>query len=300
MGFAMVTQKEFATLLSQPVYGSGGKKIGKATHVYYDDATGRPEWVTVKTAMFGGGESFVPVQEAVPTDGHLEVPYSKSKIKDSPDVNVDADGHLSVKEERRLYDFYGIQTAATRQAYAGRQQAEPQRPEPQAADRQASAQAAPERPRTEAETLGAEHAPIAPDTGTPNAAAASADEAMTRSEETMHVHVERHETGRARVRKYVTTEEQQQTIPLRHEEVRLIREPITEEDRDSAMSGPDLSEGEYVVTLHEEKPVVETRVEPKERIRLAIDERTEQHTVRGTVRKEQIKVEGPGEDDQPR
>lgn len=54
---------------------------------------------------------------------------------------------------------------------------------------------------------------------------------MTRSEERMHVGVERRETGRARLRKYVVTEDVEQTVPLRHEEVRIEREPITDANR---------------------------------------------------------------------
>jgi uncharacterized protein (TIGR02271 family) len=121
------------------------------------------------------------------------------------------------------------------------------------------------------------------------------DSAMTRSEETMHVGTERHEVGRARLRKYVVTEEQQQTIPLRHDEVRVEREPITESNRGDALSGPEISEAEHEVTLYEERPVVETRVEPVERVRLTTEEHTQQETVKGRVRKERIEAEMPDE-----
>jgi hypothetical protein len=45
------------------------------------------------------------------------------------------------------------------------------------------------------------------------------------------------------------------------------------------------------VILHEERPVVETRAEPKERVRLTTDEVTEEETVTGEVRKERIEAE---------
>ncbi|MYS32343.1 DUF2382 domain-containing protein [Streptomyces sp. SID7804] len=114
---------------------------------------------------------------------------------------------------------------------------------------------------------------------------------MTRSEERMHVGVERHESGRARLRKYVVTEEVQQTVPLRHEEVRVEREPITDANRGAAMSGPDFTESEYEVTLHEERPVVETEAVPVERVRLTTEEKTTDEVVRGRVRKERIEAE---------
>ena len=45
------------------------------------------------------------------------------------------------------------------------------------------------------------------------------------------------------------------------------------------------------VTLQAERPVVETRVEPVETVRLETDEVTEEETVTGTVRKERIEAE---------
>jgi uncharacterized protein (TIGR02271 family) len=125
------------------------------------------------------------------------------------------------------------------------------------------------------------------------------DDAMTRSEERMHVGVERREAGRARLRKYVVTEEVQQTVPVRHEEVRVEREPITDANRDAAMSGPDIGEAEHEVVLHEERPVTETEAVPVERVRLTTEEHTEQETVHGTVRKERIAAEAEETDDGP-
>ena len=42
-------------------FDSDGSKIGSVGQVYFDDRTGRPEWVTVKTGMFGMKESLVPL-----------------------------------------------------------------------------------------------------------------------------------------------------------------------------------------------------------------------------------------------
>ena len=51
-------------------------------------------------------------------------------------------------------------------------------------------------------------------------------EYLTRSEEQLHVGTEKVETGRARLRKYVVTENQTVTVPVSHEEVRVVREPV--------------------------------------------------------------------------
>ncbi|HZA81377.1 MAG TPA: YsnF/AvaK domain-containing protein, partial [Actinomycetes bacterium] len=118
------------------------------------------------------------------------------------------------------------------------------------------------------------------------------DEAMTRSEEELQVGTTARERGRARLRKYVTTEQEQVTVPVQREEVRVEREPITDANLDAATSGPDISEAEYEVTLREEEPVVERRTVPKERVRLDTDTLTEERQVGEEVRKEQIEVEG--------
>ena len=122
------------------------------------------------------------------------------------------------------------------------------------------------------------------------------DDAMTRSEERMHVGTENaEEMGRARLRKYVVTETVQQSVPVSHEEVRVEREPITEANIGQATSGPEISEEEHEVTLHAERPVVATEAVPVERVRLAKDRVAGEETVTGEVRKEQIETETDGD-----
>jgi uncharacterized protein (TIGR02271 family) len=122
------------------------------------------------------------------------------------------------------------------------------------------------------------------------------DDAMTRSEEELRVGTMRRERGRARLRKYVVTEEVQTTVPVQREEVRIEREPITDANIDQAMAGPEISEEEHEVVLHEEEPVVEKRTVPKERVRMDKDVRTEEAEVSEQVRKERIEAEGDLDD----
>jgi uncharacterized protein (TIGR02271 family) len=123
------------------------------------------------------------------------------------------------------------------------------------------------------------------------------DDAMTRSEERLRAGTEQVEAGRARLRKYVVTEQQQVTVPVTREEVRVEREPITEGNYDKAMAGPELSDEEHEVVLTEERPVVATEAVPVERVRLSKEQVTEQQTVTADVRKEVIDtdVDGPGD-----
>jgi uncharacterized protein (TIGR02271 family) len=114
------------------------------------------------------------------------------------------------------------------------------------------------------------------------------DEAMIVSEERLRVGTEKRESGRARLRKYVVTENVTKTVPVSHEEVRVEREPITDANVGAAKSGPDISEEEHEVVLREERPVVEKDVVPTERVRLTKETSTHDQTVSGEVRKEQV------------
>ena len=118
------------------------------------------------------------------------------------------------------------------------------------------------------------------------------DEAMTRSEEELKVGKAERESGRARLRKYVVTEQVQTTVPVRREEVRIEREPITDGNVDQALEGPAISEEEHEVVLHEEEPVVEKRTVPKERVRMEKESVTDEAQISEEVRKEQIEAEG--------
>jgi len=84
-------------------------------------------------------------------------------------------------------------------------------------------------------------------------------------------------------------------VPVRREEVRLEREPITDANRGEALDGPAISEEEHEVVLHEEEVVAEKRVVPKERVRLDKDVQTEERTVSEDVSREEIDVEGDSE-----
>ena len=230
-----------------------GNRIGTIDTIYLDDQTGQPEWAVVNTGLFGTKASFVPLAQASEAGGDVRVPYDKQLVKDAP--RIDADQHLSEAEERRLWRHYGLDYDAT--------------------DRDVTA-------RRHASGRG----PVGRDTSGPRT-----DDAMTRSEEELRVGTAQRERGRVRLRKYVTTEQVEQTVPVRREKARLEREPITDANLDAATSGPEISEEEHEVTLREEEPVVEKRVVPRERVRLDKDTVTGEERVAEEVRKEQVEVQ---------
>lgn len=118
-----------------------------------------------------------------------------------------------------------------------------------------------------------------------------AGDAMTRSEERLRVGTERVPTGTARLRKYVVTEDVTQTVPVSRDELRVDREPISEQNVEAATSGPDISEAEHEVTLHAERPVVGKETVPVERVRLGTEPVAEEQTVSEQIRKEQVELD---------
>src|SRR5688572_19710063 len=105
-GVRMISQDQVQQLIGCTAYDSNGDKIGKVGQVYFDDATGEPEWATVNTGLFGTSESFVPIRDAEFSGDRLVVRHDKDRVKDAP--NVGDDGHLSPEEERTLYSHYGV------------------------------------------------------------------------------------------------------------------------------------------------------------------------------------------------
>jgi uncharacterized protein (TIGR02271 family) len=124
--------------------------------------------------------------------------------------------------------------------------------------------------------------------GRPPVSGAASGEGMTRSEERLETGTRTETTGTARLRKYVVTEQQQITVPVKHEEARVVREPLT----DANPGDIEIGEAEQKVTLHAERAVVTKQTVPVERVRLETDQVTGQETVSGAVRKERIEAEG--------
>jgi uncharacterized protein (TIGR02271 family) len=236
----------------QDLLDADGDKIGSIDEIYIDSKTEQPEWALVKTGLFGGKGTFVPLSQASPEAGGVRVPYAKSHVKDAP--NIEPDGELSQAEERTLYQHYEVAYGDTGSGSSNG-----------------------------GDTVGR-------DTSGP-----TTDDAMTRSEQELNVGTQSRETGRARLRKYVVTEEVQKTVPVQREEVRIEREPITDANAGAATDGPEISEEEHEVTLHAEEPVVEKRTVPKERVSLEKDTVQDERQVSDTVAKERIEADGADE-----
>src|SRR3954464_14262288 len=93
-------------LIGQQVVGNDGGKLGKVDNVLVDQATGEPEFISVRTGLFGMRESIVPLAEATTASDGITVPYDERQLKEAP--NFDADHALSQDEEQSLYAHYGL------------------------------------------------------------------------------------------------------------------------------------------------------------------------------------------------
>jgi len=264
----MPNTQEVVDWKGQKLVSQDGDKIGTIDEVYVDEQTGKPEWLAVSTGLFGSRVSFVPLAEAQRDGDDIRVPYAKDQVKDSP--NAEADGALSQDEESRLYRHYGLDYSESR-----------------------SDSGLPEGGTDRGVTgAGAEVREHDRDTTGHDVSGPETDSAMTRSEEELSVGTREVETGRARLRKYVVTEEVTKTVPVQREEVRIEREPITDANRDEALAGGDITDEEHEVTLHAEEAVVDKQAVPKERVRLETDTVTDEQQVTEEVRKERIETDG--------
>jgi uncharacterized protein (TIGR02271 family) len=243
-------------LRGQDLTGRDGEKLGTIEEIYLDTETNQPEWALVTTGLFGTKQSFVPISGASRAGDGVTVPFDKATVRDAP--KVDPDGRLSGSEEQQLYRHYGLDYGGTSGSGTTSDRGDDVR----------------------------DRAAVGRDTSGP-----TTDDAMTRSEEELRVGTAEREAGRARLRKYVVEDEVTRTVPVRREEVRVEREPITDANVGDAMAGPEISEEEHEVVLHEEEPVADKRTVPKERVRLDKDAHTEEREVSETLRKEEIDVD---------
>jgi uncharacterized protein (TIGR02271 family) len=242
-----MTMQDIEQVVGETAYDAAGDKVGSVGTLYTSDSTGRPEWATVNTGLFGSKHTFVPLAGAHVEGDGLHLAPSKSKIKDAP--RIEADGRLTEQEAFKLYEYYGLNFPS--------QQGRPR--------------------------MRGDQADATTRTG------GTTDDAMVRSEERLRAGTETVESGRVSLRKYVVTEEQQVTVPVSHEEVHVVREPVEGGDPSGTAS---IGDEEREVVLHEERPVVGKETVAVERVGLETETVRGEEQVSETVRKERVEVQG--------
>lgn len=246
--------QDLTSLIGHHVYDAEGNKLGTAGSIYESDATGAPEWVTVKTGLFGTKSSFVPLNGAEADGKGLHVTVHKDTVKDAP--RIEEDGHLSDTETAELYRHYGL-TPSNAALSSGQPRA---------------GRGAMPAPRMEEGRSGYR----------------DQHQSVLRSEERLRAGTENVETGRVRLRKHVVTSQQQITVPVRREEVHVTREPVKP---GAAGTGSKIGDEEREVILHEERPVVAKETVPVERVSLNTETVRENQEVSDTVRREEVEID---------
>ena len=227
-------------------------KIGTIDDVYVNDTTAQPEWLAIKTGLFGTKRTFAPLSGVHAHGDEVVVPYDADVVTEAP--NADDLDHLSSDEVLALYDYYDRLGRTDTSA--------------------------------ESDDRSPRRGPHGDDTSGPQT-----DDAMTRSEEQLDVNKRTRQVGTARLRKWIETEDVVIRVPVQREKARMVTEPITDANRDRAMSGRDLTTEEHEVVLNEEIVDVNKRVVPKERVRLETETETDEVAVDDTVRKERIEFD---------
>jgi len=80
-----------------------GAPIGTITQIYSDNATGLPEWATIR---LGEATVFLPLLDAAEADGQVRVPVKRDDVAKAPLVGPGR--RITEQEEARLYQHYGI------------------------------------------------------------------------------------------------------------------------------------------------------------------------------------------------
>jgi PRC-barrel domain/Domain of unknown function (DUF2382) len=229
-----------------------GNRLGEITDIYLDRETDRSEWAVVRTGLFGLRSSFVPLAEASEVDDQIQVPHARALVKDAP--NIEADGQLSEAEEAELYRHYGLDydtvTAdsepATSQPGGPADQDQPTAPA--ATDEPAAAPTGgPAERRSNDEELQA--------TDAVGSAQPATNEGLGVGEGVSRPFVyetpgpaqgrsgsRRRQSGQVRLRRYLVTEVVTETEAGQRHELRVEREPVSDQEVEAVTADPSRSD----------------------------------------------------------
>ena len=93
-------------LLGIVVVDATGAALGEVADVYFDNDTGTPKWVAIKSEVFGGHVSLLPLVHVTQDGAKLRTPYAQNQVKDGP--HYDPDQELSVEDEADLFRYYHV------------------------------------------------------------------------------------------------------------------------------------------------------------------------------------------------
>jgi hypothetical protein len=94
---------DFGAWSGRDVVGPDDVRLGAVDLIFLDEATGVPEWVLVR---LDDGAAFVPLAGASVEERAIRVAQARERVAAAPRVEVG--DTLSVADEQRLYEHYGL------------------------------------------------------------------------------------------------------------------------------------------------------------------------------------------------
>lgn len=260
-------------LIGRPALDAAHRPVGDVEEVLVARTTGELEFVVVAVdrpdaAGGPGRERLIPVPLARARfhERELVLQYTHAEILSAPELDPEAES-LGPQGKQRVLDHFG--------------ESRPLAPGPavSAPDDDATTQVPAARP-----------APAPPAAPGPADPAETAEVVV--NEERLSVETTRVPVERVRLRKVVVVEPVTITVELRREELVVEREPIAEgEPAPPATGDARLHEDELEFVLHAEEPVVQTRVVPVERVRIAKGNVVERREIETERRTEHVEVD---------
>src|SRR4051794_19627317 len=97
--------EDYSAWTGRDVFTADGDRVGAIEVIFLDEATDAPEWVLVRVED-GDGSVVIPLAGASVEEQAIRVEPARDRIAAAP--RIDVDETLSVADERRLYEHYGL------------------------------------------------------------------------------------------------------------------------------------------------------------------------------------------------
>ena len=264
------------------VHDRGGERLGHIDALFLDEDD-RPEYIGVKMGLLGSRSTLIPwsaVTRADKKGRYLEVDVDKETVANGPAFEDDQE--ITPEQERQVHGHYRIErTTEDRGAYGDYHASVGQTgtttgPGDLGATAGGAATGGLSERRDERGALSRPE----------SEPAVEGEIRVQRSEEELVAGTREREAGSMRIRKRVRTERERLEVPVRREEVRIERVPVSEE-----ITGAEIGEEEVVVPVTETEVVVSKRPVVKEEIRIHKDVVEGTEVVEEDVRREEIEIE---------
>ncbi len=254
------TAENIHDLLDSNVLDQAGNEIGTLHSFWADSATGKLEFIGVKTGWLFGHNHVIPVDrvEFDESARAVRVPYDAEFIKGA--LSIDADAEITDAEETEIYRYYNVHAGGTPATTATR-----------ATDTGAAGYAA--------GTTAATTTKTATDKDTIE---------VPLTEEQVRVGKRTVDAGQVRLRKIVRTEIVNQPVEVRREDV--VIERVSADAVHSGAANTDFKEEVIDVPLTREEVVVQKDAQVTGAVRLHKTAEAETQNVSETVRKEDVEV----------